>query len=280
MQDTGKFRTNMKDQYYTKPTVSVKCVSKIINSCPQIDKTYQWIEPSAGNGVFLNSLSPTTEKMGVDIDPKSKDILKGDFLTWVPTINRKRIVFGNPPFGRQGSLAKSFIKHSADFADIIAFILPRSFVKPSMSRAFPLNFHCIHSEELEKNAFTVNGEDHDVPCVFQIWEKRDTSRIIPEPVKEIGFQYVKHETPFNIAFKRAGGLAGKCYPSGNNYNPHYHYFLKLDEQYVPYIKNIIEAVNSHTFPSNTTGPRSLSKSEANEVLNSVLELLLITNTSS
>jgi hypothetical protein len=280
MQDTGKFRTNMKDQYYTKSAVAVKCISEIIKSCPQIDETYQWIEPSAGNGVFLNSLSSTIEKVGVDIDPKSKDILKGDFLTWVPTTTRKRIVFGNPPFGRQGSLAKSFIKHSADFADIISFILPRSFVKPSMSRAFPLNFHCIYSEELQKNAFTVNDEDHDVPCVFQIWEKKDSSRIIPEPIKESGFQYVKHGTPFNIAFKRAGGLAGKCYPSGSHYNPQYHYFLKLDEEYIPYIKNIIESVNSHTFPSNTTGPRSLSKSEANEVLNSVLELLLITNTSS
>jgi hypothetical protein len=280
MQDTGKFRTNMKDQYYTKPSIALKCVSQIMKLCPEIDETYQWIEPSAGNGVFLNTLSPAIEKLGIDIDPKSETILKGDFLTWVPTINRKRIVFGNPPFGRQGSLAKSFIKHSADFADIVAFILPRSFVKPSMSRAFPLNFHCIYSDELEKNAFMVNDQNHDVPCVFQIWVKKDIPRIIPDPAKEKGFEYVKHGCLFDIAFKRAGGLAGKCYPSGNNYNPQYHYFLKLNEEYVPYIKNIIESVNSHTFPSNTTGPRSLSKSEANEVLNAILELLLITNTSS
>jgi hypothetical protein len=29
-------------------------------------------------------------------------------------------------------------------------------------------------------------------------------------------------------------------------------------------------VNRHVFPSNTVGPRSLSKSEANEVLNRVI----------
>ena len=33
----------------------------------------------------------------------------------------------------------------------------------------------------------------------------------------------------------------------------------------------IEKINKHTFPSNTVGPRSLSKGEANEVLNQVLE---------
>jgi hypothetical protein len=37
---------------------------------------------------------------------------------------------------------------------------------------------------------------------------------------------------------------------------------------------IIEKVNQHTFPSNTVGPRSLSKSEANEVLNEVLKELV------
>ena len=139
-----------------------------------------------------------------------------------------------------------------------------------MSRAFPLKFHCIHSEELEKHAFEVNSVAYDVPCVFQIWEKKNTDRIIADPIKEAGFEYVKHGQPFHIAFKRVGGLAGKCCPSGD-YNPQFHYFLKLDEKYIPYIKNIIDKVNLHTFPSNTVGPRSLSKSEANEVLNLIIE---------
>jgi hypothetical protein len=83
---------------------------------------------------------------------------------------------------------------------------------------------------------------------------------------------VKYGEPFDIAFKRAGGLAGKCYYADAVavYNPQYHYFLKLDHKYVSHIKNIVDRVNAHTFPSNTVGPRSLSKSEANEVLNRVL----------
>lgn len=268
-QDTGKFRKNTKDQYYTKVSVAKKCVTTLLRLCPQTAE-FQWIEPSAGNGSFLKALPPAFSKLGIDLEPKSQEIQQGNFLHWLPTTERRRVFFGNPPFGRQGSLAKSFIKHAATYADIIAFILPRSFVKPSMMRAFPLDFHCLHSEELEKNAFEVNTEEYDVPCVFQIWEKRETNRVVPESSLEEGFEYVKHGQPFHIAFKRVGGLAGKCYLAGQDYNAQTHYFLKLDPQYIPHIKKIIDTVNLHVFASNTVGPRSLSKSEANEVLNQVL----------
>jgi hypothetical protein len=88
---------------------------------------------------------------------------------------------------------------------------------------------------------------------------------------------VKHGEAFHIAFKRAGGLAGKCYrvtpTAAADFNPQYHYYLKLEDQYVPHIQKILDTVNAHVFPSNTVGPRSLSKSEANEVLNKILESL-------
>lgn len=273
-QDTGKFRKNTKDQYYTKFSVAKQCVDQIVRLFPH-SNSYQWIEPSAGNGVFLRALPDSiTDKLGIDIDPKSAEVQRADFLTWSPTDVVTRVFFGNPPFGRQGSLAKSFIKHSATQADIIAFILPRSFVKPSMSKAFPLAFHCVYTVDIEKNAFEVNQKEYDVPCVFQIWEKRAYPREIPPPIKESGFTYVKKTEPFHIACKRVGGLAGKCYPcsptASLDYHAEYHYFLRLDENHIPQLQPIINAMNAHVFPSNTVGPRSLSKSEINEVLNLVL----------
>jgi hypothetical protein len=268
-QDTGKFRTNTKDQYYTKASVAKKCVDVILATVSNSD-IYQWIEPSAGDGAFLKVLPSTADRIGIDLEPKAPGIQQGNFLDWAPVSQKKRIFFGNPPFGRQGSLAKAFIKHASLYADIIAFILPRSFVKPSMSRAFPLNFHLIHSNELDKKSFEVNKEEYDVPCVFQIWQRAATDRLVDPPVREEGFAYVKNGQPFHIAFKRVGGLAGKCYPAPGTYNPQFHYFLNLDEVYVPHIGTIIERVNGHTFPSNTVGPRSLSKSEANAVLNQVI----------
>jgi hypothetical protein len=198
-------------------------------------------------------------------------IVKGDFLAWEPLTNSKKVFFGNPPFGKQGSLAKSFIQHAAKYATIIAFILPKSFVKPSMSRAFPSKFHCIMEKELPKDSFEVNSVGYDVPCIFQIWQKKDTDRLKLDVVKECGFQYVKATEAYHIAFRRVGGKAGTCYLAGSEtFSIQSHYFIKLDDKYIIYTRKLIELVNKHVFPSNTVGPRSLSKGEANEVLVPIL----------
>ena len=140
-QDTGQFRTNLKDQFYTSPTVAQKCVESILALCPHASG-YLWIEPSAGNGAFLQMIPSHFDKVGLDLDPKAEDIQVQDYLTWTPP-SRQSIVFGNPPFGRQSTLAKSFIAKS-EYASIIAFILPKSFTKHSMYNAFGKRFNQIH----------------------------------------------------------------------------------------------------------------------------------------
>ena len=301
-QDTGKYRTNTKDQFYTSPDVAKKCIHILISRLHNGElyspvlplSSYLWVEPSAGNGAFLNSIPDTYDKIGIDIEPSigssKENILKQDFLTWMPPIHNQKpvIIFGNPPFGRQSSLAKAFVAHSCKFASIstIAFILPRSFVKPSMSCAFGLHFHCIHSSDVERNAFVLGGGDasYDVPCVFQIWQKRSVPRIVPEKITEKGFQYVKETDPRDIVIRRVGVYAGRCFHgdinSATEYNKQTHYFIKLDEQFVAaqHIKQIVDNINAHVFPTNTTGPRSLSKPEINIVLNAVLNAVVVAYT--
>ena len=305
-QDTGKYRTNTKDQFYTSPHVAKKCIQILISvlhdaalhsPAPVLPlSSYLWVEPSAGNGAFLNNIPETYDKIGIDIEPvpgADANILKQDFLTWVPPAQKTKtnqkpvIIFGNPPFGRQSSLAKAFIAHSCKIASTstIALILPRSFVKPSMSCAFESHFHCIHSSDVERNAFVLGGSGggggdtaYNVPCVFQIWQKRSAPRIVPEKITEKGFQYVKETDPRDIVIRRVGVYAGRCFDGGGDvnsateYNKQTHYFIKLDEQFVAaqHVKQIVDNINAHVFPTNTTGPRSLSKPEINIVLNEVL----------
>ena len=302
-QDTGKYRKNTSDQFYTSESVAKSCVASIMdwlndetsstkNNSDDDKEEYLWIEPSAGTGVFLRELSSSSSKIGLDIDPKSSDIIKQDYLSWNPDsaveVAKRVIVFGNPPFGRQSSLAKAFIAKSCSFADIIAFILPKSFTKPSMYNAFHQNFHLVLNKDLEKNAFLLNGTKYDVPCVFQIWEKRATARPKDEKVEPIGFHYVKIDDDvvapapsYDIALRRVGGLAGKCYPvdtsaSAGDYGCIHrsiqsHYFIKFNDT-VPQTQYsiIIENINKHTFPSNTVGPRSLSKTEVSVILNKII----------
>jgi hypothetical protein len=265
VQDTGKHR-NTKDQFYTKDIVAKTYIDKIVETIIN-PYDYLWIEPSAGNGAFLNNIN--FSKIGIDIDPKSANIQKEDFLSWShPKTDKDIIVFGNPPFGRQSSLAKSFITKSCKFAKVIAFILPRSFTKPSMYNVFDLSFHLVYSVELEKDSFLLNDKSYNTQCVFQIWEKKETPRKVDEKIQPNGFKYVKQNEAHDIAFRRVGGNAGKCYKSGQERSVQSHYFIKLDN--LVDLDNIIKKINSHVFPSNTVGPRSLSKCEINSVLNNII----------
>lgn len=286
-QDTGKHRTNTHDQFYTSDAVAKQCVQWILTAVDGVgyvddDDDVLWVEPSAGTGAFLHQLPPEFTKIGLDIDPKTNDIIKQDYLVWNPdtAVPKKKgiIVFGNPPFGRQSSLAKAFITKSCSFANIIAFILPKSFTKPSMYNAFHPRFHQVFSKELDKNAFIINGgAAYDVPCVFQIWEKRATERPKDEKVAPIGFEYIAAAaasttpTPTTFALRRVGGLAGKCYTDTATRSAQSHYFIRFNDTVSPaHHADIIEKINKHTFPSNTVGPRSLSKSEVNVVLNQII----------
>ena len=260
-QDTGKHRTNTKDQYYTKQTVAQDCINKLKSVCDN-SSDYLWVEPSAGCGSF-STLVPNC--LAFDIDPKNEGIVLQDFLEWIPEHGKKYITFGNPPFGKQSTLAKQFIKHACKFSDVVAFILPRSFTKPSMSSAFPLEFHCLETVELPSNSFHVNSEEYDVPCVFQIWKRCETKREKYVPSIEIGFHFVKHTEPHTIVVRRVGVYAGRCFLAHTAvFSSQSHYFIQLEKSDA---KTIVSAFNSATFPTNTVGPRSLSKSEITDFLN-------------
>lgn len=268
-QDTGKHRKNLHDQFYTKESKAKLCVEVLLQQVPE-SLEWLWVEPSAGKGAFLLQVPPAITKLGIDIDPKHSSIQQADFLEWTPPSNSKIVVFGNPPFGRQSSMAKAFIKRAATFADCIAFILPRSFKKPSMNRAFPPNFHLIYTMEMDSKSFEVNGQDYSVPSVFQIWQKKDTERIIEKPASEepYHFSYKKVTEPYHLVIRRVGGKAGTAFLPPGVFNPQTHYYISLQEP--QYAANIEQRFNTYHFPSNTTGPRSLSKSEITRVLNQVV----------
>ena len=272
-QDTGKHRKNLNDQFYTKDSKAKLCVETLLQQVPE-SADWLWVEPSAGKGAFLLSVPSNIAKVGIDVDPKHPSIQQGDFLQWTPPTQTKILIFGNPPFGRQSSMAKTFIKRAATFAECIAFILPRSFKKPSMNRAFPPNFHLIYTIEMDSKSFEVNGDDYSVPCIFQIWRKQETERVIEKPASEepYHFTYKKVTDPFHLAIRRVGGKAGTAFLPPGNFNPQTHYYISLEEP--QYASEIQEQMNTYNFPSNTTGPRSLSKSEITRVLNQVMRIVV------
>lgn len=105
-------KRNNNEQYYTKPEVAASCIANIVKLY-NLDSFDSIIEPSAGTGVFVEKLliSTVNEIISFDIDPKAQYIIEANFLLQNITPGNI-LVIGNPPFGRQSSLAKKFIKHS------------------------------------------------------------------------------------------------------------------------------------------------------------------------
>jgi hypothetical protein len=135
------------------------------------------IEPSAGNGSFLTQI-PVSKKIGIDISPEHKDIIKQDFFTYNPPSGTGKIlVVGNPPFGRVSSLVIKFFNHASKWADVIAFIIPRTFRRVSVHNKLNANFHLIFDEEIPMEPCSFSPPMM-AKCCFQIWEKKILNAIL------------------------------------------------------------------------------------------------------
>lgn len=253
------------DKFYTKPEIA----KFLIDKC-KIKSYTTIIEPSAGSGAFSSQIS---DCVAYDLEPESAGIIKQDWFNYkhVPQKDEKVLVIGNPPFGQQNSLAVAFINHSASFADTVAFILPASFKKESVQARIDKSFALIHEECLPKNSFTLNGNDYDVKCVFQIWKKSDVLRGNPSKA-ELNenklFSYVKKDGSPDIAIQRVGGNAGKASINVANKSEASNYFVKLNKKNVN-IDKIVKKLNDMHYESKnyTVGPRSISKRELNREIN-------------
>ena len=143
---------NTIDKFYTKSNIAEKCV-KEFNNLVKLNKNDLIIEPSAGNGSFIEPIKNLgTKYLFYDIKPENKEVQKKDFLkVLIPKVNGKIHTIGNPPFGRQSNLARKFILKASEYSETISFILPKSFKKPSMKKIFPINYHLIYQMDLPKN---------------------------------------------------------------------------------------------------------------------------------
>ena len=269
------FFADQNGQYYTKPEIAKMCVTNVDIA------SYDFIvEPSAGYGDFYKIL-PREKTYGLDIDPKIPEIKKENFFDYQFKNHKegqKIIVIGNPPFGKNSKLAVDFFEHSAKFAEKIAFILPRTFRKPTITNRINLNFWLEKEIILPENSFYIENldgskQDYDVPCVFQVWSRQDKARSkVYEPLIHSDFEFVTRDFA-DIAIRRVGALAGKVFesvgPNEKGLKTASHYFLNLKNKKA---KSIFKKMwnkefkpsadpNCMGFKYDTSGNPSISKAE-------------------
>lgn len=219
------------------------------------------LEPSAGTGSFYNLLD-SQRRIGLDVEPKAAGVIQTDFFAWTPPNNKRIIAVGNPPFGKNATLAVKFFNHAAKFCDVIAFVIPRTFRKASVINRLDPQFHMIYDETVPDNSFVFEGHSYNVPCAAQIWQRQDTAR---EKIATLKVDQVKawfeivEPANSDFAIQRVGGRAGLIRTENyKNFSPLSHYFIKSHRsQVLPIFKQI----NFDCVKFNTAGNPSVSPSE-------------------
>lgn len=149
------------DKYYTSKELAKYCVNKTKEIIGK-DNITEYIEPSAGNGVFLDYLDKPY--IAYDIEPEDNRVIKQDWLTVNLEHKKGRCIIGNPPFGVKNNLTVAFYKKSILLADYIAFILPISQYKNDIKL---YEFDLIYSENLGIRQYS----DRKVHCCFNIYKR-------------------------------------------------------------------------------------------------------------
>lgn len=252
-----------RDQFYTQRDIALECVNYLLDLV-NVDKNTIFLEPSAGEGSFLFPLiDKKLNFIALDIEPKHHAIKEIDFLNYDYELLKSKsvITLGNPPFGKNSSLAIKFFNKAAEFSDYIAMILPATFEKDSIKNRLSLNMTLIKSIKLSSELFSLDGKLVMVPTVFQIWKKDTVLR--EKIVKKTKSDYLLFTTreKANIAIQRVGVAAGKVKREFSHVASASHYFISVDEKYL----SILENIDWSKVKYNTAGNPSISKREIIEL---------------
>jgi hypothetical protein len=168
------------DRFYTMPAVVESCLAGL-------DLTgFQAVEPSAGAGAFSDRLPGC---LALDIAPAGPGIIEADFLTWKHPPGPRYAVIGNPPYGVNGALVRQFIHRACGFAELVGFVLPISYAKPSMHTRWPICWHLEHELILPTPNAILDGIPINTRNVWQVWRHHRHPR--PRPVRPVAVGWRK-----------------------------------------------------------------------------------------
>jgi predicted RNA methylase len=176
----GNTRVTGKEQFFTPRAVADDVTARVLAVVPDaLERT--WLEPAGGTGAFVDAAraAGVQDVVSCDIEPRHPLVAQGDFLQ-LPLAVSHAVAVGNPPFGRNNSLSIPFFNRAARYSDHIAFIVPRSWRKWSVTNRLDRQFHLLADDEL-----SINYEDADgqvsrarplLRTCLQIWERRAERR--------------------------------------------------------------------------------------------------------
>lgn len=179
------------DKYYTSKELAKYCIDKT-KEIIGIENIKEYIEPSAGNGVFLDYLDKPY--LAYDIEPEDRQniIIKQDYLDLNLDYKQGRCIIGNPPYGARSYLVQKFYKKSIQLGDYISFILPIGMLNNNNTL---YEFDLIHSEDLGKQLYS----DVNLRCCLNIY-RRNPNGLNKKPNYKLKTIEVKEQRPSRNQF--------------------------------------------------------------------------------
>ena len=222
------------DKYYTSYTDMKYCVDKACNILKENGYIIsEFLEPSAGAGVFSDYLSSISDLdvIAIDIEPEGKSIIRADFLEYNIEYASGRCIIGNPPYGNRLGLANKFFKKSIEIADYIIFILPIS--QLNNTQTF-YQFDLIYSENLGELVFSGNRK---VNCCLNIYvrpkyglNKKTSNKLKDvEIVRQDSKRYKDFEYDIRMCYW-GDATAGKILSDNESYSGEYK--IKIHNEHI------------------------------------------------
>jgi len=269
----GNTRVTGKEQYYTPASLALEIIQRVCKDLE--DPTSRvFLEPAGGTGSFIEAAKNFgfNSIVSMDIEPKHPLVKLEDFLESNLKLSNS-VCISNPPFGRNNSLSVPFFNKAAKYADVIAFIVPRSWRKWSVLNRLNLSFQLVDDWNLDIDYVDEDGNStHGVgnlrTCV-QVWKRNDST--LRQPVKIPDHKIIEKTTPelADVSFTLFGygcGTVKEDFPRVPNTTQT---FFKLVH---PRALEALKAVDFSRFYNHTAYTEALGLQEINFLLNEYLGL--------
>jgi len=269
----GNTRVTGKEQYYTPISQAEAILQRVLHDV-SIKSETTFLEPAGGTGAFVSAALTRGFKQIVtyDIEPKHDLVQRADFLSLNLNLSGA-ICVTNPPFGRNNSLSIPFFNKAAQYSDLIAFVVPRSWRKWSVINRLDPQFQLIDDWDLSIDYVDdQENETHGVgnlrTCV-QVWRRAPGQ--IRKIVKVKDFGIIEKTTPekADVSFTLFGYGCGSVKTDFLRKKNTTQAFFKLNH---PRALEALTSVDFSQFYNHTAYTEALGLQEINFLINDYLGL--------
>lgn len=243
-----------RDDCFTPSDVARSNCSQLLDLLSSVSRPPVFIEPSAGAGAYVDALCSNgvarARILALDLKPQRSDICRANWMSrrsvglHLAPFERElgshrldRVVFGNPPYGRDGALARKHLIRALDVAPIVAMLLPSCAGTAEWQQKMPIPARLVLDQPMGTVRFDRGGERVKVAVRWQVWVRdagvlpasvdlRARDQAVDISLADVGIEAMwgakkikGRRRRWDMAFVSHGFQASRSLPVGRMFNP-------------------------------------------------------------